>query len=64
MISDFRNESVLLIGAAQIILSIGVLDYLGKPLLGVSTKGETSVEYVLLTAISGLGLLLFVFLGI
>ncbi|RZC37124.1 monocarboxylate transporter 7-like, partial [Asbolus verrucosus] len=62
MIADFTNEYVLLIGAIQVVLSIGVLEHTAKPLLGISPRGETSNEYSMLTTLSGLTLFLFLFI--
>jgi MFS family permease len=59
MVADSTNEYTLLLGAVQICLSIGGLDHISKPLHGISAKGGTSNENLLLTILSSLALLLF-----
>ncbi|CAH0551298.1 unnamed protein product [Brassicogethes aeneus] len=58
-ISDLPYESFLKFGALQVVFSIAALDFVGKPLLGLTYRGEQTKEFMLISLLSGKSFLFF-----
>lgn len=56
------SKVALIFGGLNVILSIACLQHIGNNLMGLTIRGESSQEYVVLSVLTGLLLLIFIFI--
>ncbi|CAG9813112.1 unnamed protein product [Phaedon cochleariae] len=64
MISDSNNtKQVFIYGAVQVTLSIATLQFVGMPLLGLTMRGESNMEFCLINMMTGISFIFFLIIN-